>query len=148
MAGQGDKSRVARFWRRAKNWFYDNRLVLVAWLVACAIGGVVVLGNLPLFACAVPAIFPDASCTGISSSPSEILRNLAVFFVAIIGFPLVVWRGLSADRQAKAAEDTLRHERRQAALKKFESKDAEIRYIGVKEIEELDSEFDDKYNEG
>ena len=72
--------------------------------------------------------------------PTIILRDMLLVLTPIVAFPLLMWRALAADRQAKSAEKTLHHERREAAYEKIFSGDAKKRELGIDEIQRLDNE--------
>lgn len=79
--------------------------------------------------------------------PSVILRNLLLILTPIIGFPLLVWRGWSADRQARSAEGTLIFQRRQKALENIDSDNPMLRQYGIEEIQLLDKKYKIKYKD-
>ena len=128
------------------SWVVSKYPVPIAWGVATIVSLAVVYNNSPMFKCVLSAIFGEVACEQATLSPSEILRNLAVFFAAVIGFPLLVWRGWVADRQARTAEGALLHDRRQAAIKNLANDDKAIRDVGAKEMRKLDSEDETGYH--
>ncbi len=66
------------------------------------------VGALVYFGVALALIYLPASVMPLDD---ERARTLALTFGAIFGFPLLVWRGLTADKQVKASNRELVHGR-------------------------------------
>ena len=124
----------------------DNWLILVSFSIS--VGIVFVALVVPDWLVWVYATINRGVGDGyVPPPPSVILRNLLLILTPIIGFPLLVWRGWSADRQARTAEGTLIFQRRQKALENIGSENPMIREYGLKEIRILDKNDEVNYGE-
>ena len=85
-------------------------------------------------------------------SGSAVIRNLGVVVLAVIALPLAVWRGVVADRQAKAArqqadtaEQGLLYDRYQKGAEMLGSAILSVRLGGIYALEHLGKEYSDQF---
>ena len=86
-------------------------------------------------------------------SKSTTLRNLVLSIGAIIALGLAVWRGIAADRQAKASRDqaqtsqsSLLNERFQKGSEMIRSEDLSVRLTGIHELQDLAEDHPEQYH--
>ena len=114
---------------------------------------------------------PDLShlrkTTEDQESLSAVLRNVGILVLGVLAIPLAVWRGWSADQQAKAAAEqvqaaqaqvqaaqrqveasrhALLHERYQKGIEALGSDSATTRMAGVYALAALAADHDDEYH--
>ena len=74
------------------------------------------------------------------------IRNVGLVLAGIVAFPIAIWRGVVAQRQAKAAEQDLQNERYQTGAELLGHATLSARLGGVYALQQLDSEFPDRYH--
>lgn len=90
-------------WQRIKPWVWG--LVPFVWYGASIAALGVIYGHWQIVVVALKTILTDDTMQIHETllMAGEALRNLALILAAILSFPLVVWRGMAADKQATAA---------------------------------------------
>ena len=86
---------------------------------------------------------------GIDSSTesnSTTIRNVGIIVAGIFALVLAVWRNRVADRQAKAAEQTLLNERYQRGAEMLGSEDLPVRMGGIYALQQLAEEYPEEYH--
>ena len=128
-----------RGWAAAWVWVTENRLLAASLLVSAAglIAGVLV------------ALFLGSWLTGTGpgeETGSTTLGNLGISLVALVALPLAVWRGKSADRQAKTAELALLNEHYQRGVELLRSDVLSDCLTGIDALRSLAEEYPQQYH--
>ena len=73
----------------------------------------------------------------VNRPDTDNLRNIALILLGMLALPFALWRGMSADRSARAAEDAIRNDQFQAAMKVLGSETVHARVAGIRELARL-----------
>ena len=79
-------------------------------------------------------------------SGSTTIRNLGLVLAGLIALPLAIWRSLVAQRQADAAQQSLRNERYQKGAEMLGSEVLSVRLGGIYALQRLDDEYPEEYH--
>ena len=79
-------------------------------------------------------------------SGSTTIRNLGLVLAGLIALPLAIWRGLVAEKQADAAQRSLRNERYQKGAEMLGSEVLTVRLGGIYALQRLGQEFPEEYH--
>ena len=79
-------------------------------------------------------------------SGSTTIRNLGLVLAGLIALPLAIWRGLVAEKQADAAQLSLRNERYQKGAEMLGSEVMSVRLGGIYALHRLAREHPDEYH--
>ena len=79
-------------------------------------------------------------------SGSTTIRNLGLVLAGLIALPLAIWRGLVAQRQASAAQQSLRNERYQKGAEMLGSQFLSVRLAGIYALQRLAGESPEDYH--
>ena len=124
--------------KRVRDWVAENRLL------AASLG----LGAAGLISVVVVALVLGSWLTGTGpgeETGSTTLRNLGIAVAALVALPLAVWRGQSADRQAKTAELALLNERYHRGVELLRGDQTPDRLAGIDLLRRLAEEHPNEY---
>ena len=79
-------------------------------------------------------------------SGSTTIRNLGLVLAGLIALPLAIWRGLVAQRQADAAQQSLRNERYQKGAEMLGHDALSVRLGGIYALQRLSNEHPEEYH--
>ena len=79
-------------------------------------------------------------------SGSTTIRNLGLVLAGLIALPLAIWRGLVAQRQADAAQQSLRNERYQKGAEMLGHERLSVRLGGIYALKRLAEEYPEEYH--
>ena len=79
-------------------------------------------------------------------SGSTTTRNLGLVLAGLIALPLAIWRGFVAERQANAAQQSLRNERYQKGAEMLGSEALSVRLGGIYALQRLAEEYPEEYH--
>lgn len=81
-----------------------------------------------------------------NESGSTTIRNLGLVTAGLIALPLAIWRGLVAEKQAEAAQQSLRNERYQKGAEMLGSEVLSVRLGGIYALQRLAEEYPEEYH--
>lgn len=79
-------------------------------------------------------------------SGSATIRNLGLVLAGLIALPLAIWRGLVAEKQANAAQQSLRNERYQKGAEMLGGEELSVRMGGIYALQRLADEHPEEYH--
>ncbi len=79
-------------------------------------------------------------------SGSTTIRNLGLVLAGLIALPLAIWRGLVAQSQANAAQQSLRNERYQKGAEMLGHDALSVRLGGIYALQRLAEDFPEEYH--
>ena len=82
-----------------------------------------------------------------NESGSTTIRNLGLVLAGLIALPLAIWRGLVAERQANAAQQSLRNDRYQKGAEMLGNERLSVRLGGIYALQRLAEEYPEEYYE-
>ena len=97
-----------------------------------------------ILAAVISEAFRDWLFSGESGSTT--IRNLGLVLAGLIALPLAIWRGLVAEKQANAAQQSLRNERYQKGAEMLGSEVLSVRVGGIYALQRLDEEHAEEYH--
>ncbi len=140
--------KVARAWAHRQEWAQPVKRFL--WLILCWLSCALLC--LIVVWLATWSISPEGlrfwSGPGedITVTPSEVLRNLGLTALGVIGLPLAIWRSLVAERNARVAERSHQNERYQTAAKMLGDSILAVRLGGIYALDRLARESPKEYH--
>lgn len=114
-------------------------LVASAYFWFCVIAVVLVIGGILL-----SVVYWD-ELSGTDSAGATI-RNIGLVIAGLIALPLAIWRGIIADRQAKAAQRSLLNERYQKGAEMLGNDTLSVRLGGIYALQRLAEEYPKEYH--
>lgn len=80
-----------------------------------------------------------------NESGSTTIRNLGLVAAGLIALPLAIWRGLVAEKQADAAQQSLSNERYQKGAEMLGHERLSVRLGGIYALQRLAKDYPEKY---
>ena len=104
----------------------------------------VLLLAIPILGLILSIVFWD--WLSLNESRGTTVRNVGLIIAALTALPLAIWRGLVAEKQADAAQKSLRNERYQKGAEMLGSEVLSVRLGGIYALQRLAKEYPEEYH--
>ena len=120
-----------------------NAIQRLPWLKPYWLWAVLLL-TIPALGLLLSIVFWD--WLSFDESRGTTIRNVGLIIAAVTALPLAIWRGLVAERQADAAQQSLRNERYQKGAEMLGSEVLSVRLGGIYALQRLAKEHPEEYH--
>ena len=104
----------------------------------------ILLLAIPILGLILSIVFWD--WLNFNESRGTTVRNVGLIIAALTALPLAIWRGLVAEKQAEAAQQSLRNERYQKGAEMLGSKHLSVRLAAIYALQRLAKEYSGEYH--